>query len=45
VKQYTKYYAGLIALYLVVAKSSNFGQAFKDGATGLNTITKGLQGR
>lgn len=44
-KQYAKYYAGLVALYIVVAKGSNFGGAFKAGATGASQFTKTLQGR
>jgi hypothetical protein len=44
VKQYAKYYAGLIALYIVVAKGSNFGQTIKAGADGFATATKSLQG-
>lgn len=44
-KQYGKYYAGLIALYLVVANGSKAGQVFSAGASGISTVTKGLQGR
>lgn len=44
-KQYTKYFAGLIGLYIVVAHGSNFGQAFTAGANGVANVTKTLQGR
>lgn len=44
-KQYGKYFAGLIALYLVVANGTNAGKAFTDGASGVATVTKALQGR
>jgi hypothetical protein len=45
VKQYGKYFASLIGLYIVVANGSNFGTAFKAGASGVSTVTKSLQGR
>jgi hypothetical protein len=45
VKQYGKYFAGLIALYIVVAPGSEAGQVFTAGAKGVDTVTKGLQGR
>jgi hypothetical protein len=45
VKQYGKYFAGLIALYLVVANGSQAGQAFSAGAKGVSDVTKSLQGR
>lgn len=44
-KQLTKYGAGLIALYLVVANASGFGTVLSKGATGVRGITKTLQGR
>ena len=44
-KQYGKYFAGLIALYVVVANGSNFGTAFSAGANGVANVTKTLQGR
>lgn len=44
-KQYGKYFAGLIGLYIVVANGSNFGTAFSAGATGISGVTKTLQGR
>lgn len=44
-KQYGKYFAGLIGLYIVVAHGSNFGQAFTAGANGVSSVTKTLQGR
>jgi hypothetical protein len=45
VKQYGKYFAGLIALYIIVANGSNAGTVFTNGANGVGTITKNLQGR
>jgi hypothetical protein len=45
VKQLSKYGAGLIALYVIVANGSGFGQAFSAGARGLSDVTKSLQGR
>lgn len=44
-KQLAKYGAGLIALYLVVAHGSSFGTVIKNGASGVSTVTKTLQGR
>lgn len=44
-KQYGKYFAGLIGLYIVVANGSNFGKAFTSGAAGVSSVTKTLQGR
>lgn len=44
-KQYGKYFAGLIGLYIVVAHGSQFGQAFTAGAQGISGVTKTLQGR
>lgn len=44
-KQYGKYFASLIGLYIVVANGSNFGTAFSAGATGISGVTKTLQGR
>lgn len=44
-KQYGKYFAGLIGLYIVVANGSNFGTAFSAGAAGVSSVTKTLQGR
>ena len=44
-KQYGKYFAGLIGLYIVVAHGSNFGTAFTAGANGVSSVTKTLQGR
>lgn len=42
---YMKYTAGLVALYLVVVHASGFGTAITQGASGLSTIDKTLQGR
>ena len=44
-KQYGKYFAGLIGLYIVVAHGTNFGQAFTAGANGVSKVTQTLQGR
>ena len=37
--------AGLIALYIVVANGSQFGQVMSAGAAGASTLTRTLQGR
>lgn len=39
------YGGGLIALYLIVVHSSNFGQDITAAANGASTLTKSLQGR
>ena len=44
-KQYLKYGAGLVGLYIVVANGSNFGTAFSAGARGVSDVTRTLQGR
>ena len=44
-KQYGKYFAGLIGLYIVVAHGSDFGKVFTAGAGGVAQVTKTLQGR
>lgn len=44
-RQLAKYGAGLIALYLVVANATGFGQTIEKGAGGVANITKTLQGR
>lgn len=44
-RQALKYGAGLIALYLVVANGSKFGQVISSGASGVSGVTKTLQGR
>jgi hypothetical protein len=44
-KQGLKYGTGLIALYLVVANGSQFGQVMQAGATGASNLTRTLQGR
>lgn len=43
-KQYGKYFASLVGLYIIVANGSGFGTAFTAGANGLATVTKQLQG-
>lgn len=45
VKQGMKYGVGLIALYLLVANASGAGSVFSNGAAGISTVTKTLQGR
>jgi hypothetical protein len=45
VKQYVRYYAGLVALYIAVAHGSDLGALFSSGASGFATATKSLQGR
>lgn len=44
-KQSIRYGAGLIALYVVVANGSRFGQVISAGAEGASTLTRTLQGR
>ena len=44
-KQLTKYGAGLIALYIVVANGSRFGTVIAAGAKGASDVTRTLQGR
>ena len=44
-KQALRYGTGLIALYLVVANGSKFGQVMAAGADGASQITRTLQGR
>lgn len=43
--RYVKYYAGLVALYIVVAKSTDLGSKISATAQGFDTATKSLQGR
>jgi hypothetical protein len=45
VKQYVKYYAALVALYIGVAHGTDMGNLFKAGASGFADATKALQGR
>lgn len=42
---YMKYTAVLVTVYLIVTHASGFGTAFTQGASGLATIDKALQGR
>lgn len=42
---YMKYSAVLIGLYLALSHASGGGSLIKNGASGLSTITKSLQGR
>ncbi len=44
-RQLAKYGAGLVALYLVVANGSKFGQVIREGAAGVSNVTRTLQGR
>lgn len=44
-KQYLRYGATLIGLYIVVANGSKFGTVISAGAEGTAKVTKTLQGR
>ena len=44
-KQALRYGTGLIALYVVVANGSRFGQVIAAGADGTAKVTRTLQGR
>ncbi len=44
-KQALRYGTGLIALYIVVANGSKFGQVMAAGAEGTAQVTRTLQGR
>lgn len=44
-RQTMKYGAGLIALYVVVANGSQFGQVIAAGAEGTSRVARTLQGR
>lgn len=44
-RQLSKYGASLIALYIVVANGSQFGQVLNNGAQGISTVSRTLQGR
>lgn len=43
-KQFGKYYAVLVGLY-IAAHATGLGTTLKDGAAGVGTITKSLEGR
>lgn len=43
-KQYGKYYAVLVGLY-IVAHATDLGSKITAGATGVATVTKSLEGR
>jgi hypothetical protein len=45
IKKLSGYGVGLIALYLVVQNASGTGSVITQGAAGLSTVTKTLQGR
>ena len=45
IRQFAKYGASLIALYIVVANGSKFGQVVTAGAQGVSTVSRTLQGR
>lgn len=45
IRQFAKYGTGLIALYVIVANGSRFGQVISAGAQGLTNVTRTLQGR
>jgi len=44
-RQSLKYGTGLIALYVIVANGSSFGQVIAAGANGASHVTRTLQGR
>ena len=44
-RQYLKYSATLVGLYIVVTKASGFGTVMSRGAEGVATVTRTLQGR
>lgn len=44
-KQFLKYGFGAIALYLVVANGTQFGQAFSQGAVGTGKVINAFQGK
>lgn len=44
-RTYGKYFAGLIALYLIVYNGSKSGIVMKEGAAGISKVAKTLQGR
>lgn len=44
-KQYVKYYAALVGLYIAVAHGSDAGNLFRNVASGGAEFTKSLQGR
>ncbi len=45
IRQLSKYGAGLVALYIIVANGSKFGSVISAGANGISGVTKTLQGR
>jgi hypothetical protein len=45
VKQYVKYYAALVALYIGVAHGTDAGNLFRNVASGGAEFTRSLQGR
>lgn len=44
-RQFLKYGAGLIALYLGVAYATGSGRLLREGSLGVTRITKAFQGR
>jgi hypothetical protein len=44
-RQTTRYFAGLIGLYIIVAHGSQFGTVITAGAEGTANVTRALQGR
>jgi hypothetical protein len=44
-RQYGKWGAGLIALYIIVYNASKSGIVMKEGASGSSKVIKTLQGR
>lgn len=45
VRQFARYFAGLVGLFIVVSNASGFGTLIKEGANGAQGFTKTLQGR
>jgi hypothetical protein len=45
VKQYVRYYATLVGLFIVVSRGTDAGALLKAGAQGASDFTKSLQGR
>jgi hypothetical protein len=44
-KNFLKYSAGLIALYLLVARATGSGRVIKASSSGASTLVKAFQGR
>jgi hypothetical protein len=44
-KTFLKYSAGLIALYLLVARATGSGRVIREGSKGASSLVKAFQGR